>query len=78
MNEQEVRALVREVIARRSEASVGALDVHGPASPTGQPWRHHASHRLLPVPSGLDADGPCIIEPTVRCNHCGYCKSFGH
>ena len=20
----------------------------------------------------------CVIEPTVRCNHCNYCKTHGH
>jgi hypothetical protein len=33
---------------------------------------------MFTVPSGADADGPCIIEPAVMCNHCGYCKSMGH
>jgi hypothetical protein len=40
--------------------------------------RHHASHAMFILPTGLDADGPCLIEPAVTCNHCGYCKSFGH
>ena len=31
-----------------------------------------------PYANGSDADGPCIIEPAVMCNHCGYCKSMGH
>jgi hypothetical protein len=21
---------------------------------------------------------PCLIEPAVRCNQCGYCLSLGH
>jgi hypothetical protein len=37
----------------------------------------HASHRRLPLVSG-DEDGACLIEPAVRCNHCGYCLSLGH
>ena len=36
------------------------------------------SHRRLPLASGGDDDGVCIIEPSVRCTHCGYCQSFGH
>jgi hypothetical protein len=20
----------------------------------------------------------CIIEPSVTCNHCGYCQCYGH
>jgi hypothetical protein len=33
---------------------------------------------LLKLPVGADSDGPCIIEPAVACNHCGFCKSYGH
>ena len=37
----------------------------------------HPSFARLPLVSG-DPDGMCVIEPTVRCNHCGYCLSYGH
>jgi hypothetical protein len=45
-----------------------------------QPAEHevHASHVLLPLARGGDSDGACLIEPAVRCNHCGYCLSYGH
>jgi hypothetical protein len=33
---------------------------------------------MFMLPAGADGDGPCIIEPAVTCNHCGYCKSYGH
>jgi hypothetical protein len=34
---------------------------------------------LLKVLSGSEADdGMCVIEPRVRCNHCGFCQSYGH
>jgi hypothetical protein len=72
MNEQEIRAFVREVIARQANA---------PAPRPGADLsllRQHASHGLLVLPAGADTDGPCIIEPSVSCNHCGYCKSYGH
>ena len=72
MNEPELRALVREVIARtvRQEQPAGRLDTaHLP---------RHASHAMFALPVGTDSDGPCIIEPAVTCNHCGYCKSYGH
>jgi hypothetical protein len=36
------------------------------------------AHAMFVVPTGADADGPCIIEPAVMCNHCGYCRSMGH
>ena len=64
MNEQELRELVRTTIARQCGISAG--------------WRLHASHGMFGLPAGADADGPCLIEPAVRCDHCGYCKSYGH
>jgi hypothetical protein len=75
MTEQELRALVREAIARHVGAGVTASPVHPPAAAV---VRTHASHGLLVLPVGSDTDGPCLIEPAVMCNHCGYCKSYGH
>jgi hypothetical protein len=38
-----------------------------------------ASHVLLKViPGSQIDDGMCVIEPAVRCNHCGFCQSYGH
>ena len=73
MNEQDVRALVRETIARHLAGTPSPFQ----PLPTGF-VRQHASHALLTVASGADIDGPCIIEPAVTCTHCGYCKSYGH
>ena len=77
MTEQELRALVREAIVRHAG---GAGMTPSPAPPVayGQAARRHASHALFVLPSGADAEGPCIIEPSVPCSHCGYCKSYGH
>ena len=77
MNEQEVRALVRDAIARQRAAEGGAAGTYAPPG-FASDLREHASHRMFVVPSGADSDGPCIIEPAVACNHCGYCKSLGH
>ena len=72
MTEPELRALVREVIARTLRQD----------QPTDRPsaahLQRHASHAMFMLPVGTDSDGPCIIEPAVTCNHCGYCKSYGH
>ena len=74
MNEQELRELVRTTIARQCGISAGE-----PAQPPlAAGWRLHASHGMFGLPAGADADGPCLIEPAVRCDHCGYCKSYGH
>jgi hypothetical protein len=66
MTEQELRALVRDAIARHSGAG---------ARPTAAPSQGAAA-ALFVLPSG--PEDSCIIEPAVMCNHCGYCKSYGH
>jgi hypothetical protein len=73
LSDQELRALVREAIGRASGASRAAQEPDPQAS-----FRLHASHIRLAVLRGGDGDGACLIEPAVRCNHCGYCQSFGH
>lgn len=71
ISDEELRALVRESVARhlRTEPAVQR------AVPSAG---GHASHLLLPLARGGDGDGACLIEPAVRCNHCGYCLSYGH
>ena len=68
MNEQDVRALVREAIERhlgRPRAS-GATD----RLRQGYGESSHPSHTLLAVlPGSRVDDGMCVIEPAVRCNH---------
>jgi hypothetical protein len=76
MTEPEVRALVRDVIARH-----GGQEASAPDPRSGEALRlarQHSSHAMFMLPVGSDADGPCLIEPAVMCNHCGYCKSYGH
>jgi hypothetical protein len=87
MNEEDVRALVREAIERHlgrpSSATKGAPYRGEPT--TGQDIARlqsshgHASHILLKVLPGSEIDdGMCVIEPAVRCHHCGFCQSYGH
>jgi hypothetical protein len=75
MNEPELRALVRDVIARTvgQDASPGGVRRFDVALP-----QRHPSHGMFVLPVGADTEGPCLIEPAVMCNHCGYCKSYGH
>ena len=73
MTDQELRSLVREAVLRH----VGHRATEPPhAAPAFD--RLHASHLLLPLARGGDGDGACLIEPAVRCIHCGYCQSYGH
>ena len=75
MSEPELRALVRDVVARHvHHEGMSQESVPGVASVS----RRHASHAMFMLPEGSDTDGPCLIEPAVMCNHCGYCKSYGH
>jgi len=67
ISDAELRDLVRAAVAAR---------LSRPETPRAVAV--HASHALLPLARGGDTDGLCLIEPSVRCNHCGYCLSFGH
>lgn len=73
MTEQELRALVREAIARHAASGVIQAEPVRTATP-----RLHSSHSMFVLAAGADGDGACLIEPAVNCNHCGYCKSLGH
>jgi hypothetical protein len=71
MDDQELRQMVRESIARHLGAERRESDTL-PVIPVV-----HASFARLPLTTGAD-DGSCVIEPAVRCTHCGYCQSYGH
>lgn len=76
MTDQELRALVRDAVARHLGPRAGT----SPA-PTGAPAiaampAVHASHAVYV--NVVNADESCVIEPGVRCNHCNYCRSHGH
>ena len=70
MNDDALRALIRESVARHLGEPRAETVEQVPVS-----FLSHASHyRYALPPSG----GPCLIEPGVPCNHCGYCESHGH
>jgi hypothetical protein len=72
MTDQDLRAMIRDSIVRH--AGGAGRTAPDPASA----FSAHVSHLRLPVVRGADDDGACIIEPAVRCNHCGFCQSLGH
>ena len=77
MNEELIRNLVREALARHLAAPLDRLGAGASPDAAIQPLSFvgHGSHyRYTLPPSG----GPCLIEPAVACNHCGYCESHGH
>ena len=71
MNDQDVRLMIRDSIARHASGPRVAPD---PVTA----FVAHASHLRFPLVRSGDEDGACIIEPAVRCNHCGFCQSLGH
>jgi hypothetical protein len=88
MTDEQLKALVREAVARHlgtGTMTTGAdrsascdHDRFGCDEPVATPpqWREHPSHHVyLTVVNTTDA---CVIEPSVTCNHCNYCKSHGH
>ncbi|MBL8135460.1 MAG: hypothetical protein JNL48_02465 [Acidobacteria bacterium] len=87
MDEQQVRLLVRQAIARHmgappaSDAATGAAAagpvVPPPARPATAASPTHASFARFHLvrPAG---ETECLIEPTVTCNHCGHCQCYGH
>jgi hypothetical protein len=70
MDEQALRAIVRQAVTKHLQGHEAAPPGARPASAAA-----HASHIRYVLP---ESDGPCLIEPTVHCNHCGYCQSHGH
>ena len=70
MTEAELRALVRDAIARH----VGGAPA-GPGAQAPQPRIAAPSHQMFRL---QESGGPCLVEPAVACNHCGFCKSYGH
>ena len=81
MKEQDLRALVREAVARHLgdrgglqsdpvEPPMLPLPSHAPVAPG------HASHAVYI--HLVNVDDACVIEPGVACNHCNYCRSHGH
>ena len=99
MTDAELRALVRDAVARhlgppaQGPATAGApqqpaqaaaaapghvaraVASHAPLAPSLD-CSSHPSHRLYV--SLVNVDTACVIEPSVACDHCGYCRSHGH
>jgi hypothetical protein len=76
MTDDQLRSLVRDAVARHLAGRSSATECPGSAAPHAGPLP--ASFHRYALPRGDDGDGPCLIEPTVRCNHCGYCQSHGY
>lgn len=75
ISEHDIRAMVREALARHAQPGPARPEEPDPAVAFA---RAHVSHLRLQLSRGSDDDGACLIEPVVRCTHCGFCQSFGH
>jgi hypothetical protein len=68
MTDEEIRTVIRDVLAARGL---------GPAQARQTP-AFHSSHLRLTMVAATPPGSPCVIEPAVGCNQCGYCVSMGH
>jgi hypothetical protein len=69
MTDEEIRTLVREVLSARQLVP--------PTAPVAGSRPPASFGRVTMVPA-TPSGSPCVIEPSVICNHCGYCVSLGH
>ena len=76
MHEDDLRALIRDAVARHLGTTSGE-DARASA-PRAAQWKAHASHGRFVFLAPTDPDAPCVVEPQVRCHHCGFCQSYGH
>ena len=73
MTDEEIRLLIRAAIAKHLGPAAapfpGQTSVPAPAVPI--------SFSRYEIPRAPD-DVMCVIEPAVKCNHCGFCQCHGH
>ena len=63
ISEQELLEMVRAAIARHGAGAAVAEPLQPPPAAGA---RGHASHALLTLLPGGDAEGQCLIEPAVK------------
>jgi hypothetical protein len=81
MNDEELRALIRAAVQRHlgTETPESAFADVQPGE-----LRRDAGGMQVSMAFGqyqlqrAAGDTMCLIEPAVRCNHCGFCKCHGH
>ena len=75
MTDDEIRQLVRSAIARHLGGASAPQASPASQPPAVQPVPLAFARYPIARPAG---DVMCLIEPAVRCNHCGYCECHGH
>lgn len=86
MDEQQVRLLVRQAIARHMGGAPAA--VAAAPRPLAAPVVAHAVPATATTAGHISVaqfhlvrpagETDCLIEPSVTCNHCGHCLCYGH
>jgi hypothetical protein len=79
VTDAELRSLVRAAVARHLGGVRTAVEASLPGTAPAaapRPWGDHPSHHLYVTL--VNASEACVIEPSVTCTHCGFCKSHGH
>jgi hypothetical protein len=76
MTEEDLRALVRQAVARHLAPSAAETGSAAASPGTPAPGVHPSFGRYL-LPREPGSDGACLIEPSVKCTHCGFCQSHG-
>ena len=74
MHEDAIRVLVREALARHLAPTPSGAS----CDPRALTVKSHPSHGKFVFLAPVDPDAPCVVEPQVRCHHCGFCQSYGH
>ena len=74
MTEDQIRGVIRDVLAARGLAPAR----QAPVLPRSAGHHGHCSHVRLSMVAPTAPGSPCVIEPAVGCNKCGYCVSMGH
>ena len=88
IHDDELRLLVRDAVARHlgAAAGAGAFPAAGHGGSGGAEavaksavsWKTHLSHGRFVFLAPTEPNAPCVVEPEVRCQHCGFCQSYGH
>ena len=85
MHDDELRQIVREAVARHLGCDGRDGSPSRPSPAASRPragdassWKSHLSHGRFVFLAPAEPDAPCVVEPAVRCHHCGFCQSYGH
>ena len=78
MHEDQLRTLIRDAIAQHLGTEGRATSLRPAGLPSGTNSTTHLAHGRFVFLAPTEPDAPCVVEPQVRCHHCGFCQSYGH